>query len=462
MLAMNPLTLTAPSRTRPLPTIVQPHHEFYDRVRLAWNLAADQRPAAVAVATTVEQVQEAVAFAREHGLRIAPQSTGHLAIALPSLEDALLLKTHLHDEVEVDPDTQTAYVKAGAIWEDVVTAAAPYGLTAPHGSSPDVGVTGYVLGGGLSFYAREHGLAANHVLAIDVVTADGEHRRVHPGQEPDLFWALRGGGGNFGVVTGVVLSLLPYDEVFAGALFWPAAEAENVLRAWMRWTRTAPTTITTSARLLRLPPLPEVPEPLRDVPVVTIDGVFLGDEADGAALIEPLRAVAPAMIDTWATVPAPAVMRLHGDPEEPVPALGDHALLGDLDDDGIAAFVAAAGEESGSVLLAAELRQLGGAASTPPAHGGARGALDGNFALFAVGVPVTPEVGEMIEADLERLLDAMAPWANGRVYLNFAEKGGSAERAYAPETYARLREIRAAYDPDEVFVASHRIAPAEG
>jgi FAD/FMN-containing dehydrogenase len=457
---MNSPTLSI-SRRPALPIVIQPLHGGYDAARQAWNLAADQRPAGIAVATTVEQVREAVLFAREHRLRVVPQTTGHLAGAMGDISDALLVRTDLHDDVEVDPVARRARVKAGALWEDVVEAAAPHGLAAMHGSSPDVGVIGYSLGGGLSFYARAHALAANQVRAIELVTADGEVLRADAEHHADLFWALRGGGGNFGVVTAMEFDLLPVPEVFAGALFWPVSHAPEVLRAWVAWTRTAPNAVTTSLRVLRLPDVPDVPEPLRAVPVITVDGVYLGDADAGEALLAGLRAAAPAMIDTWSTIPSADILRLHGDPEDPTPVLGDHALLDELDDAAGEAFLARVGEDSGSPLMIAELRQLGGALAAPPADAGARGHLDGRFALFAAGVPVTPQVGEAIEAALVELVETMGPWANDRLYLNFAERGGSAEPAYTPEAYARLAEIRAEWDPGEVFVGSHRIAPAE-
>jgi hypothetical protein len=164
------------------------------------------------------------------------------------------------------------------------------------------------------------------------------------------------------------------------------------------------------------------------------------------------------MIDSWASGPPAQVLRMHGDPESPTPALGAHALLGELDEAGMDAFIGAAGEGSGSSLLVAELRQLGGALAAPPAGAGARGHLDGRFALMGVGVPMAPEAGPEIEAHLALLEDAMAAYDTGRRYLNLHERGGSAQSSFTPEAYARLAALRAAYDPDELFVASHRIA----
>ncbi|HKO29208.1 MAG TPA: FAD-dependent oxidoreductase, partial [Solirubrobacteraceae bacterium] len=320
--------LTPPA---PMAPVVLPDSPHYDTARRAWNLHADQHPAGVCVATHVEHVQAAIVYARTHGLRIAAQTTGHLAQTLPDLSDTLLLRLELHDgDVAVDPVARVAHIKAGARWGDVVEAVAPHGLAAMHGSSPSVGVIGYLLGGGLSFYGRAHGLAINHVRAFEVVTPDGARRRVDHRNGADLFYALRGGGGSFAIVTAVELGLLPYAEVTGGAMFFPARDAFAVLRAWRDWTVTAPDTMTTTYRVLCLPPLPEVPEPLRGVPTVCVDGVAL-DPADAVALEQRLRYVSAPILGGFGPMPSAAVGRLHGDPEDPVPAIGDGVLLEGLD-----------------------------------------------------------------------------------------------------------------------------------
>lgn len=440
--------------------IVGPADPGYDAARAAWNLQADQRPAAVAVARTVADVQAAVGYARERDLTVAPQVTGHLAIAMPSLERSLLLKVALDERVVVDPSRRLARVPGGADWESVADAAAVHGLAAMHGSAPDVGVMGYMVGGGLSFYGRRHGLAVNHVRAIEVVTADGELRRVDARSEPDLFWAIRGGGGAFGVVTAMDVGLLEIGAVYAGASFWPVAQAREVLGAWLEWTRTAPPEVSTSARILCLPPIPEVPEPLRAVPVVAIDGVVCERPAEGEGVVAAFRSVGEPIMDEWAIMPPTGILRLHGDPEEPVPAIGNHALLERFDEAALDAFIGVTGEGSGSPLLMAELRQLGGAISEAPEGAGARGSIEGDFAMYAVGMPMGPDAPAAIRGHLAKLLETVGPWRADTVYLNFAEvPEATAERAYPPGVYERLQEVRAAYDPQERFLAPHRIVP---
>jgi FAD/FMN-containing dehydrogenase len=445
----------------PLPaaalTAIVPEDAAYDAARQAWNLAADQRPAAIVVARTADDVVDAVRLAVARGLRVVPQGTGHLASALPAMDDALLLKTAIGG-VTVDPVARRARVGAGAIWQDVVDAVTPHGLAALSGSSFDVGVVGYTLGGGASWLARDKGLASDHVHAIELVAADGRLVRATADQNPELFWALRGGGGNFGVVTAIEIELFPITEVFAGMTVWPASDAREVLRAWAAWSRAAPDAVTTSFRLLRLPPLPEIPEPMRDVPIVVVDGAVLADAPEAEEILCGFRATGTPIVDTWTTMSPAGLLQIHMDPPAPVPANGDTAFLHDLDDAAIDALLAVVDSQVVSPLLFAEVRQLGGALGRVAPGAGARAAFDGEFLLFGVGVPTEPEQARALDARLTELLDAMAPWSTGTKYLNFAERGGEASVAFDDETYVRLQAVRRTWDPDERFVASHRVA----
>jgi hypothetical protein len=440
-------------------TFLTPEDEGFDAARQAWNLAVDQRPAAIAYANDANEVAAAVRLASERGLRVAPQGTGHGAAPLGDLGDTVLLKTMRMTGLEIDPAARRARAEAGVLCGDVAVAAGEHGLVALHGSSPDVGVLGYTLGGGLGWLARRHGLACNRVLAAEVVTADGEIRRVSPDDEPDLFWALRGGGGAFAAVTAIEFELLPLSAAYAGWLVWEADAAGEVVHAFREWAPGAPPEITTSLRLLHLPPFPEVPEPLRDRPVVAIDGAYLGSEADGAELLEPLRKAAPLVMDTFETIPAPALVRLHGDPEQPVPVMGDGFQVPELTPQAADAFVEAGGPGSGSPLLFLELRQLGGALAEAPEDAGVLGALADHYALFGVGIVMGEGMAEAIGAHIERVREAMAPWRGG-TYLNFSEMPGDAADAFDGGTYARLRDVKARYDASDLFRSNHPVEPA--
>ncbi len=429
----------------------------YDAARMPWNVTVQQHPAAVAYPADADEVVEVVRVAAAAGLRVAPQGTGHNAGPLGDLSDAVLVRTSAMREVTVDPTSRTARVGAGALWIDVVEAVAPYGLAALHGSSPDVGVVGYTLGGGMGWYARQHGLATNHVTAFEIVTADGRLVRADAENESELFWAVRGGGGNFGVVTALEFRLFPIETAYAGMLVWDRADAEKVLRTWARWAADAPDEVTTSFRILQLPPFEEIPAPVRGRQLAMINGAVLGDDAAAEAILVQLRALEPE-IDTFARVPAASLVRLHMDPEGPTPGVSATTVLGSLPDDAVDAFLATVGHGTQQSLLAAELRQLGGALGRPHPGAGALPRLEGQFVLFGVAIAATPEMGAAGHADANALVTAMAPWANGRQYLNFLEEPGDPRAGYDAESFERLRSLRASIDPDGTLMANHHIA----
>ena len=438
--------------------VLEPGDPNWDAARQAFNVAVDQRPDLVALPHSIADVQAIVDFARENGLRVAPQATGHNAGPLGSLAGTVLLKTSALRGVEIDPYKRTARVEAGVEWQEVAERISELGLMALSGSSPNVGVVGYSLGGGIGWAARKHGLATNSIVAIDVVTADGRLVRADHQHEPELFWALRGGGGNFGVVVAMEFKLYPAAELHGGWLIWPWERAGDVLRAWRAWSATAPDEVTTSIRIMQLPPIEEIPEPIRGRQIIAVDGVYLGPKEAADAVLEPLRALEPEL-DTFADMPPAGLVRLHGDPEEPVPFLSQTAILRDHGDDVMDALEAVGGPESGSPLMIVELRQLGGALGRPGEDHGALDRIDGDFALFAGSPPMVPELVPMIDAHLAKVLAAVEPYATGTRYMNFAERETDAGTAYASATYDRLRAVKAAYDPADVIKANHRIAP---
>lgn len=451
MSILEPLTTAA----LPLPAAVLPDHGAYDDARAAWNLTADQRPAAIVTAKSPADVVGAIDLARVHGLQVAAQGTGHLAPALPSLDRALLLRTRIGG-VEVDVAARRARVGAGAVWSDVVAAAAPHGLAPLSGSAHDVGVVGYVLGGGVSWLARREGLACNHVHAIELVDAEGRLVRATATEHPELFWALRGGGGNFGVVTHVEIGLLELDRVVAGMTVWPAAQAREVLAAWVAWSRTADEAVTTSLRMMVVPPMPGVPPALHGQAVLMVDGAVTASPEIADALLAGFREIGEPLVDTWGPMGADGLLDLHLDPPGPVPAIGDTLTLGDLDGAGIDAVLAAADPQRNPGIL--ELRQLGGALGRPADGAGACARLPGSFLLFGVGLVTGPQEAGRIRRCLAALVDDLAPWEDGPRYLNFAEGGGSAAGTFDAATYSRLVAIRSAWDPQERFLASHHVA----
>ena len=447
-----------PLRARCRGALLVPGDPGWDTARSSWQLAVDQYPAAVAYPESEHDVIEIVQAARELELRVAPQATGHNAAPLGPLDDTILLRTGAMRGVRIDPARSSARVRAGALWQDVTARAGAYGLAALAGSSPNVGVAGYSLGGGISWLGRRHGLQANSLTAVELVTADGHHVRADHEYDSDLFWALRGGGGSFGIVTALEFELVPVRSVYAGALVWDWRDAGTVLLRFSEWAQSATDLITTSARILQLPDRPAVPAPLRGRQLVMIDGAYLGHPDDADQVLAPLRRLRPEL-DTFATMPAASLQRLHGDPEEPTAAVSEHRMLAELPRDAVEAFVTVAGPHSGSPLAVAELRQLGGALGRRPEIHGATSHLDGAFAMFAAGRAVPDELALANMAAARQVSKALEPWCDARPYLNFEEHTSRAAKFFDDETYGRLRSIKARVDPRCLIRANHSIEP---
>ena len=429
----------------------------YDEARRPWAAAHEQHPAAVVYPGNAHDVVETVGYARNAGLQVTAQGTGHNAGAHGDrLAQSILVKTSEMREVSVDPETRIARVDAGALWEDVVPLATEHGLLPLLGSSPDVGVVGYTLGGGVGYLGRKHGIATNAVTAIEIVTPDGRLRRVDATSDPDLFWALRGGGGNFGVVTAMEFELFAVDELYAGMMLWPVEDSARVFKAWRDWTDTAPDEVTTMARMIQFPPMPDVPEPLQGRHMMVLTAAYTGSAENGAAVLQPLRDLEPE-IDMFGPMPLEGLMRLHGDPEEPMAFASDHALIDELPDEAIDALIARAGAGTQSPLMIVELRQMGGAMGRIPAGAGALDRIDGRFLAFTGGLTPEPAVFEPVARACREAMAVLAPYSRGRTYLNFSEKMTNTRSAYSVETHQRLQAVKRQVDPEGVLHGNHRI-----
>jgi FAD/FMN-containing dehydrogenase len=296
------------------------------------------------------------------------------------------------------------------------------------------------------------------VRAIELVTAEGEARTVDAENDPDLFWALRGGGGNFALVVALHIDLVPVADAYAGIMIFPAAVGAAAVRHWRDWAATLDENVTSVVRFLRPPDIPDVPEPLRGTPLLTIDGACIGSREEGEAAFAPLLEIGEPMMNSFDQVPPAALCRIHMDPEQPVPGLGHHRVLRELPDAAIDAFSSMADADSGTPLLLTEIRQMGGALSRPAENGGALSHLDAEFAMFGIGMPMTPELGQAIEGHLDALHEAMEPWAADGGYFNFAERPCDADAILPPEVCARLAEIKRQYDPDSRIIGSHAVS----
>ncbi|WP_103501333.1 MULTISPECIES: FAD-binding oxidoreductase [unclassified Streptomyces] len=427
-----------------------PGDPAYAAATRVYNLAGQASPAAAFTATTTAEVRDAISCARAHGRGVRVHTTGHSAGAAAPMTDALLIRPVLSGGVRIDPGRRRARIPAGAPWSAVVRAAAPHGLAAPHGTSGTVGAVGYLLHGGVSLYGRKLGLAANHIHSVELVTADGDLRRVRADADPELFWAVRGGGGGFGVVTAVEIELFPVPELTAGAAFWSWEHAEAVVGVWYDWTLDAPEEVSTSLRVMNLPDLPEIPPMLKGGPVVCVAGVALTG-ASGRDLVEPLRAVGEPVLDTWGECGPEQVPDIHMEPDEPGTFVGDHLLLAEPGREGITAFLRMTGEGSGSPLIAAELRQLGGRMGVPAPAGGALNHLDARLAYMGAGVPELRGTREEITGHCDRVRGALGAWDTGRTAPGFV-KGRDRPRGHLSEADVRtVEEVRRRVDPDGLF-----------
>jgi hypothetical protein len=281
---------------------------------------------------------------------------------------------------------------------------------------------------------------------------------VDAASDPDLFWALRGGGGGYAIVTALHVELLPITEAYAGALLFPAELAADGLRAYRDWTAGVPEEVASMMRFLNLPPLPDIPEPIRGKKLLAISAACIGSQEEGEAAIAPLLEIGEPVMSTFGQVPTPDLTRVAMDPEPPVPTLGHHAVLGELPDEALDAFTEAGGPDSDSPLLLAELRHLGGALGRPAENGGALGKLDGEFVLLGIGMLMDPAMREPIGAHLDKLVDAMKPWANEGGYFNYAERPCDVDAILPAATCERLGHVKRSWDPNGLILANHSVA----
>ncbi len=422
-----------------------------------FNLAVVHSPAVVVGAACAEDVAAAVTWAAERGLPVAVQATGHGAVA--PADGAVLITTHRMRAVSIDPARRTARAEAGARWRDVIDAAAIHGLAPLSGSSSQVGVVGYTLGGGIGLLSREYGFAADLVRSLNLVGADGQPRVVDPTSDPELFWAVRGGKGNFGIVTEIEFDLIPITEIYAGSVFFDGGSAAEVLRRYQAWAPTLPDQTTTSIAIVRLPPADTLPLPLRGRTVVHLRCSHNGSAPEGEQLLAPM--LTSGMILAQVTGPLPFTMSdaVHQDPTEPTPVHERTAQLRELSDEVLARVVAAASPQAESALVMIEVRQLGGALARPPAVPNAVAGREGAYAVVALGL-LAPGQEDAARAAVDGLIDGVQSWTTGTALLNFlgAATPDRVRRAWTPEMYARLLRVKHRVDPGNMFRFGHALA----
>lgn len=445
--------------------VFRPGDPGFDTRRSGFNIAIGHRPGVIVEATSPDDVVAAVRMAARDGRPVAVMNTGH-GPSVPA-DGAVLVRTGRMNGVSVDPVRRTATAGGGAAWGAVIEAAAPHGLAPLNGSSPHVGVVGYTLGGGIGHLARRFGFAADHVRRIEVVTADGQLRRVTAGggsngsggSDADLFWALRGAGANLGVVTAIEIDLFPVSTLLGGELCFEPEASEDVLHAYVDWARDVPETMASSVLLLAYPDDPVVPDDLRGRHITHVRVAHSGDDhAEGLQWVDRLRGIGPRVLDSVRVIPYAEVGTIHHEPtDQPVPAFDRNVLLAEFDHDAATVLSQHAGPAAEAPFLT-EVRAWGGALSRPPAVPNAVGGRDARFSLLGISDPDAENL-----ARRDEMLDAMAPWMTGGAFLNFTGVEDTTldavRRAYRPDDFTRLQRVKALYDPDNVFRINFNIPP---
>ncbi|HEY5185479.1 MAG TPA: FAD-binding protein [Actinomycetes bacterium] len=432
--------------------LVTPDDDGWEAVRSARLLTVDQQPAAVVEVAGVADVQAVLRFAAAHDLTVAAQPGGHGASR--ALDGAILVRTGALDELTVDPAAQVARVGAGVKRGRPLDALDGSGLVGLVGSNPDVSVVGFLLGGGLSWFGRRHGLAAHCLRAVELVDATGVHRRVTDESDPDLMWALRGGGGDFGVVTAVEIDLHPAPEIYGGKLMFPIEDARPVLRAFAATSRQAPDELTLWASLMHFPPAPFLPEPIRGKSFATVDAMFLGAVEPAEALLAPIRAAGTVLQDTTSVLSAGQLGGVAQEPTDPTPGLDASALMPGFDDAVIDRILELAGDASRTPVMGVQVRHLGGALARDVSGNAVAHRIEHEYLLFALGIaPAVPAVA----AGLAEVRAGLAAYTVDQTAFTFLSAHEGAERAYAPDRLQKLQPVKRAVDPDTRIRGNHPV-----
>ncbi|MFD1713432.1 FAD-binding oxidoreductase [Amnibacterium flavum] len=436
----------------------RPGSDGYDLGAASWNVAVQSHPIAVVEAHSAEDVAATVRYAADHGIEVAVRATGHGAA--DPLDGVLLIRTGAMDELNVD-EAGWARVGAGVTWGALFERATPLGLAPLSGSATTVGVVGYLTGGGLGPVARTFGVSADYVRAFDVVTGDGQRRRVSGTENFDLFWALRGGKGALGIVTAVELDLPRLSEIYGGALYFGAEDIAAVLHAWAEWAPDLPDAATTSVAIMRMPDAPFVPPPLAGKVTLAVRFAWVGDAEEAQRILAPLLAVATPVLGGIGDLPYSQIASIHADPVDPMPAADNGGLLREFPPDAVDALLRAAGPGADSVQVAVELRLLGGAIARTPTGPSAMGHRDAAVSLITIGIAAGP-VAAVTAADSARIMAAMQPWSTGGSMPNFSSSADPVDvrRSYPQETLDRLVALSAIYDPRSVLRAARPVRAA--
>jgi FAD/FMN-containing dehydrogenase len=418
--------------------VLLPGDDGFDEARKPWNLAVAQDVRAVVTAADADDVAALVRWAGRAGLPIAVQPTGHGASGTAA--GTILLRTGRLDELTVDPEARTARIGAGVRSGAVNTAAAAHGLVAKPGSSPIVSVAGYTLGGGVGFFARKYGMSSDHVIEFEVVDAAGERRIANAEENPDLFHALAGGGGEYAIVTALTVRLHEERELFGGTVFWPDARAAEVFAAYHEVTAAAPAELSVWATRAQFPGGAPA--------MVAVSVAYLGSETEARALLKPFDVIEGALSGEWRALPFEELGTITNDPVDPGPSVSRTELLGRFDAGVVETLLGA----PIAPLLAVQVRHLGGAlAGVRP---GPRGPVDEEFLVYLLGLAFTPEAGAAVAAKQAELVAALGDAVTGAKLATFLGPTDTLADAFSAAEVQRLREVKKTWDPQGRFVSN--------
>ena len=451
-------------RARLQGSVYVPGDEGYDKARQTWEVKTfDQHPTMVVMPAQTSDVQAAVTFAREQNLPIAVQGGGH-GHPYPA-DNALLVNFANMTNVQIDAEAATARIEPGVLSKDLVQAAHAAGLAPLNGFAGSVGVVGYMLGGGIGWLARQYGSGAASIRSLELVTADGNILQVSDSSHPYLLWGVRRGGGNFGIVTSLECALYPVKDIFAGQVVYPIEQGKEVLSAYLKWTETLPDELTSALRITHFPNSPDLPPPLRGTSAILIMACYNGGDAEGEALLSPVRSLAKVLLDTFARIPYSQVATISNDPDAAPPLFlyNESGAFRAFSPNDIDTLVNIAGN-SASGIFQAEIRHLGGALARQPEDAMAFNCRYVHFYLNVQAAAPSPDQLKEGKQSIAKIKQALQPDMMGETLINFLDPGYVGpyltRAAYTSKNYARLRELKGRYDATDVFRFNSNIAPS--
>jgi hypothetical protein len=443
--------------------VIAPEDASYDTARKVWNGMVDRRPAAVVRCTTTPDVVAAVSFARDRGLLVAVRCGGHSTPGYSTCDGGIVIDLRPMNRVEVDAVARTARVQGGTLWSELDAATQDHGLAVTGGRVSDTGVGGLALGSGSGWLERMFGFTCESLISAEVVTADGRVVTASSWDNQDLFWGLRGGGGNFGVVTEFVFELHPVGPILtAGLLVWPRDQAREVIRFYRDYMAQAPNEVGGGVALLTAPPEPFVPPEMQGQPVVGIVYCYIGPVPDGETAVQPLREFGPPAIDLVQPMPYVALQSMldAGNPT------GIHEYfkvdwLGSLPDEAIDAVVAH-GEQLPAPFGQLILAPMGGAVRHSAEKDLALSVVDAPWLYFCLSMWMDPAEDERNTAWARGFAEAMRAFGQGTAFSNFIEpdESGRLRASYGEDRYRRLVECKRRWDPENLFQLNQNISPA--